>query len=239
MLKVYIGWDQRDALAYEVCVRSLVDKASIPLNIKPLKDWELRRKGVYWRPFFVDRQGQMWDEVKMEPFTTAFSFTRYLVPHLEDYSDEWVLFCDPDMLWRTDVAELLELIDQDKAVMCIKHDHRPKENHKMNNMLQTRYEMKNWSSLMLMKPSRCYGLDTYAVNNWEKSTLHSFMWLPDTDLVGELPIEWNWLEGYSSPDINPKVVHYTRGTPDFPGYEKSTFSDEWRRYTYGIHVGHI
>jgi lipopolysaccharide biosynthesis glycosyltransferase len=240
MLKAYIGWDPRDALAYEVCVRSLTEEASIPITITPLKDWELRQKGVYWRPYFVDRIGQMYDEVRMEPFTTAFSFTRYLVPHLSKYSDEWVLFCDPDILWRGDVANLLDLVDDSKSVMCVKHDHKPKERVKMNKMIQTTYEFKNWSSVMMINPSKCVGLRLYEVNNWDKSLLHSFTWLEDKEkMIGELPEEWNWLEGFSDPEIDPAVVHYTRGTPDFPGYEDSQYADEWRKYTYGIHVGHL
>jgi hypothetical protein len=39
-LRVYIGWDQRDALAYEVCERSLRKNASGPVEVIALKDWE-------------------------------------------------------------------------------------------------------------------------------------------------------------------------------------------------------
>ena len=45
MIRVYIGWDPRDAVAFEVCRKSLLDHSSIPLTIIPLKDWELRRQG--------------------------------------------------------------------------------------------------------------------------------------------------------------------------------------------------
>ena len=47
-------------------------------------------------------------------------------------------------------------------------------------------------------------------------------WLPD-ELIGALPADWNWLER------EPKAVHYTRGTPNMPGYEESAFAPRWWR----------
>lgn len=212
-VRVYVGWDQRDFLAYQVCRKSLLKHASIPVEIIPLKDWELRQKGIYWRPYNVDERGQMWDCRDGKPFSTNFSFTRFCVPALEEYGDEWVGFCDADMLWKADIAELLKLRDESKAVMCVQHDYRPRERSKMDGVIQTIYQRKNWSSLMLMKPSRCRGLTKYAVNNQTGAWLHQMCWVPEED-IGSLPEEWNWLEGWSDPDLDPKVIHYTRGTPD-------------------------
>jgi len=212
-LRCYVGWDQRDIQAYEVCTKTLLDHASIPIEIIPLKEWELRKEGVYWRAYQVDQKGQMWDDRDGKPFSTNFSFTRFCVPLLEEYRDEWVLFMDADMMWQSDVAELLLLRDQSKGMMCVKHDHRPPESSKMDGVIQTRYRRKNWSSLMLMNPSKCRGLTPYVVNNQTGAFLHSMCWIEE-EMIGGLPEEWNWLEGWSSPDIEPKVIHYTRGTPD-------------------------
>jgi hypothetical protein len=49
----------------------------------------------------------------------------------------------------------------------------------------------------------------------------------DDSQIGALPVEWNWLEGYSAPMADPAVVHFTSGVPDMPGYEHVAFSDEW------------
>ena len=57
-MKVYVGWDGIDALAYEVCKASLLKHASIEVEIIPLREWELRKKGVYWRGYSVDERGQ-------------------------------------------------------------------------------------------------------------------------------------------------------------------------------------
>ncbi len=83
----------------------------------------------------------------------------------------------------------------------------------MDGVIQTRYKRKNWSSLMLINPSKCRGLTPYVINNQTGNWLHSMCWIED-DLIGELPEEWNWLDRWSSPDLEPKVIHYTLGTPD-------------------------
>lgn len=222
MLKVFIGWDQRDALAYEVCKHTLEKNATCPVEVIPLKEWELRQKGAYWRAYRVDERGQMWDDRDGKPFSTNFSFTRFCVPWLMDYRDEWALFCDADMYFKGDVAELLTLTDEDSSVICVKHDHRPEEARKMDGVIQTIYQRKNWSSFMLMNPSRCRELTSFAVNNQTGAWLHGMCWAQE---IGGLHEEWNWLEGWSSPEIDPKVIHYTRGTPDMDPHV--SFADLW------------
>ncbi len=226
-MRVYIGWDPRDASAYEVCRASLIRHASIPLDVVALKDWELRARGIYWRPYNVDERGQMWDARDGKPFSTSFSYTRFAVPLLEDYGEDPVLFCDPDMLWRGDAAELLSLAG-DSTLACVKHEHRPRERDKMTGNIQRLYPRKNWSSLMLLRPSRCVGLTPYAVNNMAHDWLHGMCWLDESEIKG-LPEAWNWLEGWSDPAMDPKVVHFTRGTPDMPGHEKVPYAEEWRK----------
>jgi hypothetical protein len=231
MLRVYIGWDQRDALAYEVCAASLLRHASVAIEIVALKDWELRARGVYWRPYQVDERGQMWDARDGKPFSTNFSYTRFCVPLIEDYGAEPVVFCDADMLWRADIAELLDLVGpsfaQGAAVACVKHEHRPPEREKMTGNIQTVYARKNWSSLMVLRPTACAGLTPYAVNNMPREWLHGLCWIDEAGIKG-LPEAWNWLEGWSDPGLEPKVVHFTRGTPDMPGHEGAAFAEEWR-----------
>ncbi len=250
MLKVYIGWDQRDALAFEVCRHTLLEHASIPIEVVALKDWELRARGLYWRPYQVDERGQMWDARDGKPFSTNFSYTRFCVPLLEDYGSGPVVFCDADMLWRADVAELVELAGP-APVACVKHQHRPPEREKMIGNIQTVYARKNWSSLMVMRPGLCAALTPYAVNNMPRDWLHGFRWIDDLPSptcpphgsgrrerssgfaqagasIKGLPEAWNWLEGWSDPGLTPKVVHFTRGTPDMAGHEDAAYAQDWR-----------
>lgn len=225
-MKIYVGYDPMDHQAYEKCVKSLRANTKAKAKILPLKHWQLRAEGVYWRSFWTDAKGQKWDDRDGKPFSTDFSFTRFCVPALEHYDADWVLFCDPDMLWRADIKELFRLIDPSKSLMCVKHDHRPPENSKMGGLIQTRYERKNWSSLMIFNVHRCKDLTPFNINNQSGSWLHSMCWLPDEE-IGELPEEWNWLEGWSDPGIDPKVVHFTRGTPDMKGCEDVAYAREW------------
>lgn len=217
-MKVYIGYDPRDELAFRACVSSLVEHSSIPLEIIPLKDHELRRKGVYWRTYSVDRRGQRVDDRDGKPFSTDFSFTRFAIP-LFDKTEDLVLFCDADFLFLRDIAELIAHADPSKPLMCVQHQYEPEEGEKFDGMKQERYFRKNWSSLMLLRPGLC-PITSYMVNNQSGAYLHGMHWLAPSQ-IGALPPEWNWLEGWSSPDDVPAAVHYTRGTPDILGSSPS------------------
>ena len=227
-LRVYIGYDPRDDLAFEVCAASILKHSSIPVDIRPLKDWELRQAKVYMRSYRVDESGQSWDDRDGKPFSTQFSFTRFAVPILENYADEWVVFVDADFMFKADIAELLALADPDKAVMCVQHNHYPPETVKMYGCLQTQYFRKNWSSLMLIRPSGCRGMTRYELNNSTGQRLHSLVWVRD-EQIGALPKEWNWLEGWDDPKAEKKAVHYTRGTPDMLS-DDLPHAEEWWSY---------
>lgn len=233
-MKVFIGWDWRDESAYQVCINSLYRHASIPVEIIKISDYVLRKAGIYWREHRVDQNGQMWDSRDGKPFSTMFSFARFGIPAWLDYADEWVMFLDADMLWRADIAELVALIrpDAEYSVMCVKHDHEPPESRKMDDVIQEKYRRKNWSSVFLMNPARCRDLTKYRLNNWSGGELHAMTWAA-TEKIGSLPVEWNWLCGWSPPEIEPKIVHFTRGTPDMAGHENEPFADEWREYESG------
>jgi len=225
-MRIYIGYDPRDHDAYRVAEHSIREHATIPIDIRPLKDWDLRKDGHYWRSYRVEANGQMVDDRDGKPFSTQFSFSRFCVPLLEGYGDEWVLFMDADMMLRADIAEVVQLIDQSKSVMCIKHDHRPTEGVKMDGVRQTTYDRKNWSSFMFMRPGRCRALTPFAVNNFSGSALHSMSWVND-DSIGALPKEWNWLAGYDPDDGMPKNVHFTLGTPDMHMAARTPWDGEW------------
>lgn len=222
-LTVYVGYDPRDEMAMRACVSSLREHSSIKLDIVLLRDHELRRRGVYWRGYRVQGNGQMIDDRDGKPFSTHFSFTRFAIPLIDD-SSNLVLFCDADMLFRDDILNLLKQADASKDLLCVQHDHVPPESVKMDGVIQTQYARKNWSSFMLMRPSECK-ITPYQLNNQSGSYLHALCWQPE-ETIGALPETWNWLEGWSSPSINPSVVHYTRGTPDMIG-NNLPFAEEW------------
>jgi lipopolysaccharide biosynthesis glycosyltransferase len=214
--RVYIGWDKREPVAYDVAKFSLERRASIPVDVQPIKIDELREKKLYWRD--------------QDPLaSTEFTYTRFLTPKLAGYKG-WALFCDCDFLFLSDIAGLAAYAKGDKAVYCAQHDYRPSETIKMDGAVQTVYPRKNWSSLMLFNcehPS-VRGLTPEVVNRESGAFLHRMQWVKEAD-IGSLPIDWNWLEGWNRkpPAGTPDVVHFTRGGPWFEQWQNVDYGDLW------------
>lgn len=227
-MRVFIGHDSREATAYRVCCTSMTEHAP-KACVAPISRCNLGK--MYQRPTSV-RGGVLWDEISDAPMSTDFSLARFWTPLLSDSG--WTVFCDGDFLWRDSVFNLLRYADPRYAVMVVKHHYTPGERVKMDGQPQTSYQRKNWSSLMLFNCDRV-ARDSQLLNMLNTARgieLHQFSWVDDS-LIGELPLEWNWLEGVSSRAVDPKAVHFTRGTPDMKGYEDSAFADEWRAYALG------
>lgn len=218
----YIGYDECERSAYEVCSATLKKHASIPLDVFVLDQLPLREDGIYRRTFSVEN-GQKIDAIDGRPFSTDFSFTRFLVPYLRDYSG-WAAFSDCDFLFTADIAELIAMADDNYAVMVVKHDYRPHEQTKMNGQTQQPYRRKLWSSLVLWNCGHWANraLTPEAVNTKTGRWLHGFDWLRD-DEIGVLPMEWNWIAGASM----PKGIHYSLGTPDM-AFSKPDYAELWK-----------
>ena len=211
MIRVFIGYDPAETVAFNVLAHSINARASAPVSVAPVMLSQL--KGVYSRAH---------DALQ----STQFSFSRFLTPWLAGY-DGWAVFMDCDMLMRADVAELWKLRDERYAVQVVKHVHVPKEGVKFLGAVQTKYEKKNWSSVMLMNCAKCRALTPEYVNAATGLELHQFKWLGNDGLIGELPRGWNHLVGYDAPDAGAKLAHFTIGGPWFADYAKSEFADEW------------
>lgn len=225
-ISAFIGYDFRWPLAYGVTVRSLMQYAP-GINITPLLLPHFQALGIYDRPMHIHKN-QMHDVISDAPMATEFAISRFFIPYLAQYQG-WSLFCDSDFLFRADLSGLFDLIDPEKAVMCVQHSYTPPETTKMDGQAQTLYRRKNWSSLMLINNEHPANriLEPSLLNQLPGRDLHAFNWLEDSQ-IGALPSEWNWLEGHSADAINAKAVHFTRGTPDMPGYEHVRYADEWR-----------
>jgi len=213
MIRVFIGYDSRESVAFHVLSHSIVRHASQPVAITPLSLKNLA--GLFDRPM---------DKLS----STQFSFSRFLAPALCNY-EGWSLFMDCDMLVQRDIAELWSLRDDKYAVMCVKHHHVPKETTKFLNQPQTVYEKKNWSSVMLFNNARCKALTPEYVQSASGLELHRFKWLESEDLIGEIPHKWNHLVEYDDhvPAEEVANFHYTSGGPYFPDYRKVEYAGEW------------
>ena len=216
-MQVFVGYDTREDIAYQVCKHSIETKSKLA-DVRPLKQQELRDAGWYTRP--IDKLA-----------STEFTFTRFLIPELTNFKG-WSVFMDCDMILTTDIKELFDQADPKYAVMCVQHDYTPKEGFKMDGQKQTIYPRKNWSSVMLFNcghPSNA-ALTMDLVNDPEinGAYLHRFNWLKDEE-IGELDHTWNYLVGvYNDIDI-PKLIHYTEGGPWFENYRDCEFNELWKQ----------
>ena len=210
-VRVFIGYDTREAVAFSVLSHSIHARASSPVSITPVRLSELA--GVFAR--------------EVNPLqSTQFSFSRFLTPYLCGF-EGWAIFMDCDMLVLDDIARLWALRDERYAVQVVKHVHVPKEEVKFLGAVQTKYEKKNWSSVMLMNCARCTALTPEYVNRASGLELHQFKWLEGDHLIGALPPAWNHLVGYDAPRRDASLVHFTVGGPYFQEYRDCEYAGDW------------
>lgn len=220
---VYIGYDPREDAAFKVAKNSILRNSDKNTVVIPLKLKDVRQ--FLWRPI-ESRDGRMWCPISQAPMATEFAISRFTIPLLRPIG--WSLFIDCDFLCTIDIKELFDLADDRYAVMVVKHKQETGNTLKMDNQIQTFYSRKNWSSMILWNNSHPShkNLTTYELNTWPGRDLHAFKWLQDYE-IGELPQEWNYLVGVNTPINNPKLIHYTLGTPNMQGYENCEYSKEW------------
>lgn len=212
LLDVYIGYDVAERVAYHVLAQSIIDHCSTPVRITPVALSLLRK---------------LHNRVRVPEQSTDFSFSRFLVPYLSGYRG-WSLFMDCDMLVRADLANLFALRDETAAVMVAKHNYVPRDQVKFLGNTQLPYPKKNWSSVILFNNVRCQALTPAYVEAASGLELHQFRWLQDDGLIGDLPLEWNWLVGEYASNQEACIAHFTRGGPYFREYADCDFADEWR-----------
>ena len=212
MIRVFIGYDDNEKVAFSVLSHSLLKHSTQPIAITPIRLQNI--KDVFVR-----------ERLKIQ--STEFAFSRFLVPYLSEYKG-WSLFLDSDMMFRDDIKNLWDMIDKDKSIMCCKHDYVPKQNVKFRGAKNEPFPKKNWSSFMLMNNHRCKMLSKEYVETATGLELHQFKWTHEEN-IGELPLEWNWLVSEYDYNKNAKNVHWTLGGPYFKDYAKSDYADEWCR----------
>jgi lipopolysaccharide biosynthesis glycosyltransferase len=212
MIPIYIGYDPREAIAFHVCVNSIIRQASQPVAIIPLA-----------LNLLSDYQETHGDG------SNQFIYSRFLVPYRQNYQG-WAIFIDGDMILRTDICELWNLRHNDYDVMVTKHNYTTKSSVKYLGASNQDYPRKNWSSVILWNcassANQCLTPDYIQTSTG--SHLHRFQWLSD-EKIGTLPLEWNWLPDEYGRNSRAKLLHFTLGTPCFYEYSESAHSQEWYR----------
>tara|TARA_Y100000991_G_scaffold31065_1_gene19762 strand:- start:1413 stop:2084 length:672 start_codon:yes stop_codon:yes gene_type:complete len=211
MINIFIGYDSKERVAYNVLSHSIIQNSTKPVAITPIALNNLKDD-------FVRERNAL--------SSTEFSFSRFMIPHLMNYQG-WALFMDCDMLMFEDISKLWRMRDDSKAIQVCKHDYTPKESKKFLGQVQTKYEKKNWSSFMLMNCKKCTTLTPDYVNKASGLELHQFKWLEGDHLIGDLPLEWNWLVGEYEYKEDVNNIHYTKGGPWFEEYAKCDYSQDW------------
>lgn len=214
--KIFVGYDSREDIAWQVCRHSLLRHCDAAVQVIPIRQITVRELGLYTRPVDVSS-------------TTEFSLTRFLTPFLAAQSG-WVVFCDCDFLYTADVRQVLEGLDPAKALYVVQHDYTPAFAVKMDGQHQTTYPRKNWSSFMIFNCDHpdVKALTPAVVNSAAPAYLHRFEWICDDAAIGALALDWNFLEGeYPRPEVTPRVIHFTNGGPWFEEWQNVEFGDLW------------
>jgi len=209
-IKIVVGFDQRESIAYHVFIQSIIENSSLPVLFVPLAINVLNG----YKETHTDKSND-------------FIYSRFLTPYLNNFNG-WAIFADGDMICQADIKELWDLRDHSKALLVVKHDYQTKAHKKYLGNVNENYPRKNWSSVILWNcahPKHKILTPEFIASQTGKY-LHRFSWLDDSD-IGELPKEWNWLAIEYPENKNAKLIHYTLGTPCFKEYKNTEMADIW------------
>jgi lipopolysaccharide biosynthesis glycosyltransferase len=210
VITVFVGYDPDEAVAFHVCVNSIIRHATKPINIVPLA---LNLLNDYTE---THQDG-----------SNAFTYLRFLVPHLMAYQGH-AIYIDGDMVVLDDISKLDQLFSDTFAVQVIKHDYHTTQPIKYFGTKNENYPRKNWSSVILWNCAHATNqlLTPGYVQQNTGAHLHRFTWLSD-DKIGELPIEWNWLPDELGQNNQAQLLHYTLGIPCLNKSKTGLHTVEW------------
>ncbi len=211
MIDIFVGFDQREAVAYHTFCQSVIARTSTTVRFTPLVAHGMDGK----------RDG-----------SNQFIYSRFLVPHLMNYRG-WAIFADGDMICQSDIAKLWDMRRDEYAVQVVKHEYKTKFVTKYLGNKNEDYPRKNWSSLILWNCEHWANrvLAPNNVKDFRNDFLHRFAWLHDGE-IGELPLTWNWLVSEYPLNEYADIQHYTIGTPCFKDYKDCDMAAQWR-YEFG------
>lgn len=211
MIRLFCGYDPREAVGYHTFVSSVLKRASEPVAFTALSSMGLPEG------------------------SNTFTLSRFLVPYLCGFKGHAIFVDACDMLCMGDIAELWALRDDRYAVQVVKHpDYVSKHKRKYIGTEmecdQSNYPRKNWASVMVINCEHPMwsGIRPKTISRGSSDPVHllGFRWLPP-QLVGELPVEWNVLVDEEQQVDEPKLLHWTAGLPTFLHYRNARHSRDW------------
>jgi len=145
--------------------------------------------------------------------STAFTYSRFLIPYLENY-EGFSMFIDDDIIFEENLLPMFYYLNPDDAVACIQYPQYKHDSVKFDGEINIDYPCKLWSSLMIFNNGHedCKKLTPEVVNTWTGAQLHQFEW---TDKLSKIPEHYIFTEGYDNPETKwgCSGYHYTRGGP--------------------------
>lgn len=202
-IRLFVGWEPREAVGFHVFCQSLLERASVPVSITPLCSTVLET-----------REG-----------SNQFTWARFAIPRLCGYSGNAIFMDGSDMLMRADIAELELLRDPFMAVQVVKHRYSTRHGKKYVGTAMEcpniDYDRKNWASVMLLN---CWHKGWKNAGDSLDSLQLKFL---DDALIGDLDPSWNWLADEYGPNENAQVLHWTAGIPAFEHYRDAPHAEEW------------
>lgn len=209
--RIFIGFDERQPVAYQVAAASIAKKSSVPVSITPLilRQLPLRRRGL-----------------------TDFSFSRYLVPYLCNYEGH-ALFVDADILCLGDIAELPW--DTEAAVSVVKHTTVLKGGQPVNvqferpSVMLFNCEQCPPLSLDLIEQGTPQKLETWAHSVGELPREWNYLVGYDKPFPKHVTGCFSQDGACSCEILLPKVklAHFTQGIPIFEETCNDEYASEW------------
>lgn len=238
---IYIGYDPYEHEAIEVLIKSIYEKASRPLNVVTINQYALRRSGLYKRLSIpVENSAINIDSFDNSPQYTQYTYTRYLIPHLNQYRG-MALYLDGSVYLRSDPCILFDRCRnlQSKnnsdyngqyALWCVKKTQLPKNIDRL--AINCCIDEQNRGVMMWNCEHPIHqNLTIDDINTKSSDWLHKLSWLKDSH-IGDLDLTWNWLNCYSHENITPNIVRYITNAPWSQGrlsnrYIDRHYAEDW------------
>jgi hypothetical protein len=225
---VLIGYDEREAAAAEVAIKSLRAVTGDEVEPELLCMPKLVDQGLLSHRVVDQRGSSDYDLQSNATQSTRFAISRFLTPIL--CQQGYALFVDSDVVFLRDPRAMMFEALAHHAVSVVKHGEINGSPFKMVNQQQQAYPRKLWSSVMLFNCDHAANrrLSLRDVNERPGRDLHRFYWLHD-DEIGSLNPIWNYLVDVHLQPKNAGIAHMTLGGPWIDGWMGGSFDHEWKQ----------
>ena len=220
-LNIYVGYDSTHNGLEKVCIESINDSISRGLS-----------GGALMSPTKFTPEIKLLDISKLPDYnreyanqSTEFTYSRFLIPHLENY-EGFSIFVDDDFIFNRNLLPMFYYLNPNDAVACIQYPQYKHDSVKFDGEVNIDYPKKLWSSMMIFNNGHedCKKLTPEVVNTWTGKQLHQFEW---TDKISKIPEKYIFVEGYDNPKEKWRYngVHYTRGGPWIDGMNTDSINN--------------